>query len=402
MTIDRQSSTSLKSVFKFLFLLLFCLTACHSDDPTNSEPPPGDGDSFYFGADLSWVNEILDHGGVYKENNVVKDPYQIFKDKGLNLVRVRLWNNPPWTKEKYGDQGTQLYSDIKDVERTIASAKALGLQVLLDFHYSDTWADPEKQYIPEAWQDIKTIEILRDSVYNYTFKTLQYLQGKGLQPELVQLGNEINCGLLSTDAPSGFPSCDVCQNKWANAGQVLNAGIKAVRDVSAAASIKTKVILHVADPKNVEWWFDNIKSQASVTDFDMVGFSYYPLWHTTVSVDDISTKISGFKSRYNKDVIILETGYPWTSGNADSYNNLFGDAQPLSGFPFTIQGQYDLMKKLTTEVKQGGGVGIIPWEPAAITSGMKDQWGTGSPLDNCAYFDFDGNATQTMDYMILE
>ncbi|WP_178377168.1 glycoside hydrolase family 53 protein [Chryseolinea serpens] len=387
---------------KFLFLILFCLMACHSDDPSQSEPPPVDGGSFYFGADLSWVNEILDHGGVYKEDNVVKDPYQIFKNKGLNLVRVRLWNNPLWTKEKYGDQGTQLYSDIKDVERTIASAKALGLQVLLDFHYSDTWADPEKQYIPEAWQDIKSIKVLSDSVYNYTFKTLHYLQGKNLQPELVQLGNEINCGLLSTDAPSGFPSCNVCNNQWTNAGEVLNAGIRAVRDVSASASTKTKVILHVADPKNVEWWFDNIKSQALVTDFDMVGFSYYPLWHTTVAIDDISAKVAGFKARFNKDVIILETGYPWTRENADSYNNLFGDAQPLNGFPFTIQGQYDLMKKLTTEVKQGGGVGVIPWEPGAITSGMKDQWGTGSTLDNCAYFDFSGNAIQTMDYMTFQ
>jgi arabinogalactan endo-1,4-beta-galactosidase len=390
------------NALKFFFLVLFCLTACHSDDGSESEPPSVDGSTFYFGADLSWVNEILDHGGVYKENNVVKDPYQIFKDKGLNLVRVRLWNNPLWTKEKYGDQGTQLYGDIKDVERTIASAKALGLQVLLDFHYSDTWADPEKQYIPEAWLAIKSINVLTDSVYNYTFKILHDLQGKGLQPELVQLGNEINCGLLSTDAPNGFPSCDVCNNQWANAGQVLNAGIRAVRDVSASATIKTKVILHVADPKNVAWWFDNIKSQAQVTDFDLIGFSYYPLWHTTVGIDDVSAKIAGFKARFNKDVIILETSYPWTRENADSYNNLFGDAEPLNGFPFTIQGQYDLMKKLTTEVKQGGGVGIVSWEPAAITSGMKDQWGTGSTLDNCAYFDFSGNAIQTMDYMTFQ
>jgi arabinogalactan endo-1,4-beta-galactosidase len=379
-----------------LLLLLSILLACSSDNP--AAEPAAEDDAFYFGADLSYVNQIVDHGGVYKENNVVKDPFQIFKDNGLNLLRVRLWHNPTWTNDAYGES-TPLYSDLKDVEKTIAKAKALGLQVLLDFHYSDTWADPSKQYIPAAWQEITSIEKLRDSVYNYTFKTLQYLKGKGLQPELVQLGNETNCGLLYSEAPQGFPSCNVCQEQWANAGEVLNAGIRAVRDLSAASTLKTKVLLHVADPANVEWWFDKIKSQAHVTDFDMIGFSYYPLWHTTVPLEDISTKVSGFKTKYGKDVIMLETDYPWTTADADNYHNQFGDATPLGGFPFTEQGQLDFMIKLTKEIKQGGGIGIIPWEPALITSGMIDSWGTGSSFDNCAYFNFAGNKIKGMDYM---
>ena len=378
-----------------ILILLFTFFACSSDDPAAT---PQEEETFYFGADLSYVNQILDHGGVYKENNVVKDPYQIFRDNGLNLLRVRLWHNPTWTNDPYGED-TPLYSDLKDVERTLTRAKALGLQVLLDFHYSDTWADPSKQYVPAAWGAITSIEDLRDSVYNYTFSTLQYLKRKGLQPELVQIGNEINCGLFFSETPKGFPSCNVCNGAWSAAGEVLNAGIRAVRDLSKTSDLKTKVILHVADPANVEYWFDKIKSQGQVTDFDMIGFSYYPLWHTTVPLEDISIKVSGFKAKYGKDIIILETDYPWTTANADSYANQFGDATPLTGFPFTEQGQLDLMVKLTKEVKQGGGIGVIPWEPADITSNMKDEWGTGSSFDNCAYFNFAGNKIKGMDYM---
>lgn len=378
-----------------ILILLSAFFACSSDDQATT---PQEEETFYFGADLSYVNQILDHGGVYKENNVVKDPYQIFKDNGLNLLRVRLWHTPTWTNDPYGEQ-TPLYSDLKDVERTLTRAKALGLQVLLDFHYSDTWADPSKQYVPGAWEGITSIKDLRDSVYNYTFKTLQYLKDKGLQPELVQIGNEINCGLFFTEAPKGFPTCDVCDGQWVAAGEVLNAGISAVRDLSRTSDVKTGVILHVADPANVEYWFDRIKSQANVTDFDMIGFSYYPLWHTSVPLDDISIKVSGFKAKYGKDIIILETDYPWTTANADSYANQFGDATPLNGFPFTEQGQLDLMIKLTKEVRQGGGIGVIPWEPADITSNMKDEWGTGSSFDNCAYFNFAGNKIKGMDYM---
>ncbi|MEO7989416.1 MAG: glycosyl hydrolase 53 family protein [Chryseolinea sp.] len=385
----------------FLSLNLLSFTNC-KDSTVTPVPVEPDPSVFYFGADLSYVNQILDHDGVYKDQNVVMNPYPIFKDNGANLVRLRLWHNPTWTKEVYGGDGTQLYNDLKDVEKSITLAKAQSMEVLLDFHYSDTWADPSKQYIPAAWEGIKDINVLRDSVYNYTFKTLQYLNLKGLLPELVQIGNETNCGMFFSAAPSGFPTCNVCDGSWQNMGKVLNAGIKAVRDVTATTTIKTKILLHVADPKNVQWWFDNIKGQALVTDFDMIGFSYYPLWHTTVGVNDISTSVSGYKSRYSKDVIILETAYPWTTTGNDSYGNQFGGQTPIAGFPFTIQGQYDFLKKLTTEVKDGGGLGVVYWEPAWITSNLKDKWGTGSTWENCAFFDYTGNKIKGIEYMTFE
>lgn len=377
-----------------LFILFFS-TACKDDSIKITIDPPRDLTGFYFGVDLSYVNQILDYGGVYKDGGVVKNPYQIFKNHGTKLVRLRLWHNPVWTKDVYDPPGDQLYNDILDVEKAIQLSKEQGLQVLLDFHYSDTWADPGRQEIPVAWQDIKSIDVLKDSIYNYTLKTLQYLEDKDLMPEFVQIGNETNCGMLSTSVPAGFPACNVCNGAWQNAGALINRAIDAVKDVSTT----TKIILHVADPKNVEWWFDNMTSNGSVTNFDVIGFSYYPLWHTTVPLDQLSNEIATFKSKYGKEVMILETAYPWTTAGDDSYDNLFTNEPPITGYPKTNHGQLDMLKKITQETLEGGGLGLIYWEPAWITSNLKDLWGTGSSWENSTFFDFDGNVHVGIDYM---
>jgi arabinogalactan endo-1,4-beta-galactosidase len=385
-------------------LFLYHLVGCKKEDKVPGENSGTDTtsvtkkDTFYFGADLSYVNQILDHGGRYKNGNTTASPYQIFKEHGANLVRVRLWHQPTWTKEVYGASGQQLYHDLNDVEKTIRLAKAQGMEVLLDFHYSDIWADPDKQEVPKAWKDIKEITVLKDSVYQYTHKTLSYLQSKNLMPEIVQLGNEINCGLFYTNAVTGFPTSNGCNGEWQRLGEVLNSGIKAVRDVTASSSIKTKIALHIADPKHVEWWFDQI-GNVQVRDYDIIGFSYYPLWHTTVKVDQISDYVSKFRTKYNKKVMILETAYPWTSGSNDAYTNLFGSQTPIAGYPFTVQGQLDLLKTLTQKIKDGGGIGIVYWEPAWISSSMKDLYGTGSAWENVTLFDFNGAVLPNIDYM---
>lgn len=371
----------------------------NQNPPPPPPPPAAQKDTFYFGADLSYVNQILDKGGVYKDQGEVRTPYRIFKDHGANLIRFRLWHNPVWTKEIYGSAGTQQYNDLLDVEKGIRLAREQGSAVELDFHYSDTWADPGKQEIPKAWLGIKDIGVLKDSVYQYTLKTLQYLNTKNLMPDLVQIGNEINCGMFMTNVPSGFPLVNSCNGNWQNLGEVLNSGIRAVREVAATSSVKTKVLLHVADPKNVEWWFDNISSTGNVRDFDIIGFSYYPIWHTTVPVDKLSDNISRFKNKYSKKVMILETSYPWIATGSDSYNNAFGAQTPLSGFPYTVAGQLNIMKAITQETIDGGGSGVIYWEPAWISSAMKDLWGTGSSWENVTFFDFNGNTIQGIDYM---
>lgn len=385
----------------WLIVSVLLYMAC-KDDPEPVKPPDPDvTDEFYFGADLSYVNQILDHGGTYKDGGTIQSPYKIFSDHGANVIRLRLWHNPAWTKEVYGAAGTQLYNDLADVTKAIELSKAQGLSVLLDFHYSDSWADPGKQEIPLAWKDIRDINVLSDSVYNYTFKVMTHLKAKNLLPELVQLGNETNCGMLYTNAPGGFPACNVCDGQWQRMGTVVNRAINAVRNVAESSTVKTKIILHVADPQHVDWWFDNMMdaSKGNVQGFDIIGFSYYPLWHTTVSLDQLSNRVSGFKSKYNKPVVILETAYPWTTEFNDNYNNQFGSQTPIDGYPYTKKGQYDLMVKITQEVKEGGGTGVFYWEPAWISSQIKDLWGTGSSWENNTFFDFDGNAIEGIDFM---
>ena len=255
--------------------------------------------------------------------------------------------------------------------------------LLLDIHYSDTWADPGRQEIPKAWNEIRNLEVLNDSVYQYTSRLFHHLAAEGLTPEFVQIGNETNCSMLFTDAPEGFPSCNVCDGNWERMGSVVRSAISAVRAASESSTIKTKVILHVADPKNVEWWFDNITAPngGNVHDFDLIGISYYPLWHSTVRIEQISDNIKNVRDEFKKPVMILETGYPWTSNANDQYSNLFGDQIPLDGYPFTEKGQRDLLVKLVQEVRDGG-LRVIYWEPAWISSEMKDLWGTGSSWEN--------------------
>jgi arabinogalactan endo-1,4-beta-galactosidase len=388
--------------------LLLCLallnTNCSEDEDPGKNPLPKPDLNFLFGMDMSFVNQVLDHGGVYKVNNVAKDPFEIIHDEGANLVRIRLWHNPVWTKEAYGEEGVQMYSDLADVEKSIGAAKALGMNVLLDFHYSDTWADPGNQKIPDAWKEITDIAVLEDSVYNYTYKTLTYLESKSLMPEYVQIGNETNCGFMFSNAAMSFPNCNVCNGNWVNFGKTVNSAIDGVKDASMASAIKPKIILHIADPKNVTWWFDNIiaSEQGNVTRFDIIGFSYYPLWHRTIPVDQLSTNISGFKAKYSRDVMVMETAYPWTAQSKDSYNNHFGNETPLPGFPYTTQGQYNILVKLTQEVIDGGGIGMIYWEPGWISCAMKDPWGTGSSWENNTFFDFDGNLHKGIDFIDYE
>ncbi|MBK7211687.1 MAG: glycosyl hydrolase 53 family protein [Bacteroidales bacterium] len=390
---------------KFLILLLMAQAllgySCSDKNPdhTGTEKKIYTLEQFCMGADLSYTNEIEDHGGIYKDSSVVRDPFQIFRSHGCNLVRVRLWNNPMWTKEVYGASGTQMYSDLQDVVKTMQRAAQNGMAVSLDLHYSDTWADPEHQVPPAAWNQITAINVLEDSIYNFTFRTLTYLKGLGLIPRMVQVGNEINCGMMMTGTPDAFPKLNVCNGNWVNQGKIINAGIKAVRDASVGNTVDTKVILHVADPKNVEWWIDNIKKEGAVTDFDIVGISYYPLWHTEIPYSNVPGLVAKLKGKYAKEIMIVETAYPWTTEGNDSFNNLFGSQQPVGGFPFTKQGQKDFMVDMTQKLMNAGCSGIMVWEPGWITSGLKTQWGTGSAWENSAFFDFEGSVLPGMDFM---
>jgi arabinogalactan endo-1,4-beta-galactosidase len=346
-------------------------------------------DKFSMGADLSYVNEIQDAGGVYKDSNVVKDPFVIFKNHGTNTVRVRLWHNPTW---KLGTSNGKLYSDLYDVEKTIKRAKAAGMVVNLDFHYSDDWADPAKQEVPAAWKNA-TATSIKDSVYNYTLSVLNYLKSKNLTPEMVQIGNENNNGMVH---PFGKP----VSNSYKAFADIVNTGIKAVRDFSQNSTIKPQIIIHVAQLQNADWWTNNVITLGSVTDFDIIGLSHYAKWSTVASMDGIGTIIKNLKTKFNKKVIIVETAFPWTTQNGDNYTNILGEGVGTYGVSQAEHVRY--MKDLTQTVISAGGTGIMYWEPAWITSPMKDRWGSGSSWENNAYFDFSGNTLPIIDWMIAD
>jgi arabinogalactan endo-1,4-beta-galactosidase len=382
-----------------LFAVAMVIAACSCSPNSSSDDDNGNGEpittsEFVIGADLSYVNQILDHGGVYKDEGVEKDPYQIFAEKGTEVVRFRLFHDPQWIKDAYEDQDKQLYHNVEDVALGIQRAKDQGMEVLLNFHYSDIWADPANQEVPAAW-DGESFEAVKDSIYQYTYATLSKLNEDGLLPEMVQVGNETNSGMVH---PYGEVYGDAT---WQELGQLINSGISAVREIEDESGEEIKVMLHIAQPENVSYWFSQITEIAGVRDFEVVGFSYYTPY-SDVPLNEISAYVESFRNDFEREVMILETAYSWTFEGADDYNNLFYTESLVDGFPASQEGQRDFMIELVKEVLEGGGSGVFYWEPAWITSDLQDLWGTGSSWENNALFDFEGNAHTGSEYMSFD
>ncbi|GAB4162393.1 MAG: arabinogalactan endo-1,4-beta-galactosidase [Winogradskyella sp.] len=367
-----------------IILLFSCLIGVHSCSQNNSDDNNNTDDtpiSFYYGADLSYVNEMEDCGAIYKDSEgTLTDAYQIFKDEGANLVRVRLWHNPDWTN----------YSNYNDVKKTIQRAKSKGLKVLLDFHYSDTWADPSKQEIPAAWvNEINNTPELGQLLYDYTYTTLEQLSNDNLLPDIVQVGNEIN-GMILQQGELVWPI------DWERNSALINKGIEAVRAISTAKGKTIEVMLHIAQPENGLWWFEQATSNG-VTDFDWIGLSYYPIW-SDYDLNEVQTPLSTLINTYNKKLMIVETAYPFTLDNADSANNILGADALTGGFPATQQGQLDYLNQLKQIIENAGGQGLVYWEPAWVSTGCSTLWAQGSHWDNATLFDQTGKATLGMQF----
>ena len=368
-----------KNLIILVISILFI--SCSKDDSETVIIENTSSNVFYYGADLSYVNEMEDCGAVYKDSNEnFKDPYKIFAEAGTNLVRIRLWNNPTWTN----------YSNINDVKKSIQRAKSEGMKVLLDFHYSDSWADPSNQEIPAAWlNQINNTELLGDLVYNYTFDTLNELYNSNLLPEIVQIGNEINAMILQ----NGEVKWPI---DWLRNSALINKGIKAVRDISNQKNKKIEIMLHIAQPENALWWFGEAFN-AGITDFDWIGLSYYPLW-SEYNLNTIDTPLKNLIETYAKKLMIVETAYPFTLTNADSANNIIGENALIPGYPASQQGQLDYLNDLKTKISESGGQGIIYWEPAWVSTNCKTLWGQGSHWDNATLFDHNNKSTLGMQF----
>ncbi len=353
---------------------------------------------YYKGMDISTLPEVERCGGTFYQNGVETELLTILKDYDVNLIRVRLWNDP------YSEQGEPYGAGTNDFKTAVAlirRAKKAGMDVLLDFHYSDFWADPGKQFVPKAWRGYDVNE-LEKAVYVYTKDTLKRLAELGLLPEMVQVGNELSNGLLW---PYGkVPAYD-------NIARFVNAGIRAVREIDS----RIKIMIHLDNGGNnalYREWFDHFMEKGE--DFDIIGLSYYPFWHGTL--DMLEYNMIDIAERYQKDLIIAEVSMGHTMEDYANYEGLSPDerkgmatreelAQKIE-YPMTPEGQQGFMEDLMTridKVTEGRGLGFIYWEPAWLpVSGsgwatessleyIQDQGPCGNEWANQTLFDYHGN-----------
>ena len=357
--------------------------------PTSTPTPTPTSPSstnFIKGADVSNLLQIEDYGGRFYHEGVQKDLLQILKDHGVNAIRIKVWNDPGNPCCYPANQADPAgYNNPAHVTQLAVQAKNMGFRIMIDFHYSDWWADPGKQYTPHEWEG-QNINQLRSSLYNFTYNVLSTLKSNGVTPEWVQIGNEISAGMLW---PTGST------DNWNNLAALIKEGYSAAKAVDPSI----KVVLHYDDGGNnsgTVWWFDNAQSRG--VQWDVIGLSYYPIWHGSLS--DLDYNIDNVSARYGKDVVIVETAYPWTTKNGDSQPNVYTSTGPVS-YPMSPAGQEQFLDDLVSRIKavpNGRGKGFFYWEPEWIpVEGAGWKVGEGDEWDNVTLFDFNGNALSSLD-----
>ncbi len=240
------------------------------------------------GADISFLPQLEERGIKFSDNGLQKDAILILKDHGFNYIRLRIFNDPAADSGYSPKKG---FCDLEHTKQMAKRIKAAGMKFLLDFHYSDTWADPGKQFKPAAWKNLNMMQ-LAQAVHDFTKEVLVELKKQNTLPDMVQVGNEINHGMLWPDGNS--VNID-------NLAAIIYAGTKAVREVDP----KIKLMLHIAlGGQNAEsiWFLDNMK-QRNIS-FDIIGQSYYPQWHGTIT--DLQNNLADLTKKYKQDVIVVE------------------------------------------------------------------------------------------------
>jgi len=346
---------------------------------SESKPVAGQAALSIMGADISSLKKSEDKGGVYyDENGVQGDALKILKAHGLNYARIRVWVNSL--------DGYHGKTQLLEMARRL---KAQNIKLLVDFHYADSWADPGKQPKPKAWENLSFNE-LRQALYNHTFDICNSLKEQGTPPDMVQVGNEITNGMLWPDGRN--------DKNFDNLAVLLKEGYRAAKDCSP----DTLVMLHLDNGGNnvmYRWWFDNIVAQG--VPFDLMGVSYYPYWHGTLT--DLQNNLDDIALRYNKDIVVVETSYAFTPDNSDYYENII-TTQETQGYPFTPEGQAKMLADIMTVVRKvpnGHGLGIMWWD-ATWTAVPGNGWdpanpSSGNEWENQALFDYENHALPAMD-----
>ncbi len=366
---------------------------------------------FIFGMDASCV-PALEAGGVkyYDYNNNEKDVYKILAENGFNYIRVRIWNNP------FDKNGNGYGGGNCDIENAVAVGKratANGMKLLVNFHYSDFWADPQKQPVPKAWQKMSFDEKC-EALYIYTKQSLKKLVDAGVDIGMVQVGNETN----------GF----MCGEKdWDKIAALMSAGSKATREVCP----KALVVLHFSNPELINRYAGYAyELNRFNVDYDVFASSYYPFWHG--SFDNLIAELGKVTSNYDKKVVIAETSYAYTPNDTDFFANTIGGGfGEVEGYPFSVQGQADFVRDIiATATKVQNCLGVFYWEGTWISAGGSSykensalwekygsgwassyvteydpedagKWYGGCAVDNQALFDKNGKALESLKVFAL-
>lgn len=376
---------------------------------------------FVKGMDLSTLLELERCGAKYYDEGKETDILAVMKKYDVDTIRIRLWNDP-WSEsgESYGAGENDLKTSLEIAKRVTAA----GFGVLLNFHYSDFWADPGKQFKPKAWASYG-VEELEKAVYDFTFSVMNKFLENGVNITMVQVGNELSNGLLWPEGK--VPNYD-------NIARFVNAGIRAVRKADERRILgvingvnekcreleKIPVMIHLDNGGNnalYREWFDNFTRRGE--DFEIIGLSYYPFWHGSLQM--LTDNMNDIAERYGKDLIVAEVSMGYTMEDYKEYEKLSDEerkgyatkpalVQKIE-YPMTEQGQYDFMEDFLnriSHIKGGKGRGFFYWEPAWIPvegSGwatpaslkyIEDPGPCGNEWANQALFDYDGNALPTL------
>ena len=364
-------------------------------------------EDFIFGMDVSSVIAEEQSGVKYYDfDGNEADLLSVLSQNGINYIRVRVWNHP------YDAQGNGYGGGNCDIDKAVEigrRATKYGMKLLVDFHYSDFWADPSKQMVPLAWKGME-IEEKTEAVYQFTKECLEKLKENDVDVGMVQVGNETN-NLL-------------CGEKiWFNIQYLMQAGAKATREVYPEAL----VALHFANPEKADSYLTYASKMAYYqVDYDVFGTSYYPYWHGTL--ENLSNVLTQIAETYGKKVMVLETSYAYTGEDTDFFGNTIGDGGAITkDYPFTVQGQANCIRNVTDAVVNGtpAGIGVVYWEGAWITVGGESWeenhelwerygsgWATsyaksydpndagkyygGSAVDNQAFFDRHGHPLESL------
>lgn len=368
-------------------------------------------DGFIMGMDASSVLS-LEAGGTkyYNYDGQEEDVFKILSDNGINTIRVRVWNNPfDADGNGYGGGNCDIETAVKIGKR----ANEYGMNLMVDFHYSDFWADPSKQMVPLAWKGM-TADEKGVALYQYTVESLNRLKEENIRVSMVQIGNETNgsfCG----------------EKKWFDISTLMENGCKAVREVYPNALI----VLHFANPEKVTNYKDYALKLAYYNiDYDVFASSYYPYWHGTL--ENLSSLLGEIATTYNKKVMVAETSYAFTNDDTDFYGNTIGaGAGVTKNYPFTIQGQANSVRDIIeTVANTTNGIGVCYWEGTWITAGGEsfeenqakwEEYGSGwassysaaydpndagkyyggCAVDNQAFFDANGNVLESLKVFAL-